>query len=104
MARRKGSRMKLEIERLRGLGHGKKTISRILKISRNTVRRYWDEEVKKQENASALYVAPWADALDWKIIEEAVSRGQTLLDYWESYQSELQDVFRLTYLAPCNAV
>ncbi|NQW45265.1 MAG: IS21 family transposase [Deltaproteobacteria bacterium] len=91
MARRKGLRMKLEIERLRGLGHGKKTISRILKISRNTVRRYWDEEVKKQENASVLYVAPWADALDWKIIEEAVSRGQTLLDYWESYQSELQD-------------
>ena len=60
MARRKGLRMKQEIERLRGMGHGKKTISRILKVSRNTVRRYWEEE--KPEMAPPFYVAPWAES------------------------------------------
>jgi transposase len=83
--------MKQEIERLRGLGHGKKTISRILKVSRNTVRRYWDEDPKKPETPPPYYVAPWADAVDWKIVEEAISRGESLSDYWESYQITMDD-------------
>ena len=90
MARRKGLRMKNEIERLRELGHGKKTISRILKVSRNTVRRYLSEEVKP-ELPLPLYVAPWAAQVEWKQVEEAVALGQALADYWESYQSQLHD-------------
>lgn len=91
MARRKGIRMKQEIERLRGMGHGKKTISRILKVSRNTVRRYWDESTKQQEGPPPFYIAPWADAVEWKLVDEAISRGQSLSDYWECYQSVLHD-------------
>ena len=83
--------MRQEIERLRGLGHGKKTISRILKVSRNTVRRYWSEQAKRAESPPPFYVAPWSDGVDWKVVEEAISRGQSLSDYWESYQSGLPD-------------
>jgi transposase len=83
--------MKQEIERLRGLGHGKKTIARILKVSRNTVRRYWEEAAKAAEGPPVFYVAPWAESVDWKLVEDAVSIGQALADYWESYQGQLQE-------------
>lgn len=91
MARQKGLRMRNEIERLRALGHGKKTISRILKVSRNTVRRYWEEDPNQAQSPPPFYVAPWADHVEWKGVEEAISRGQSLCDYWESYQSLLHD-------------
>ena len=91
MAKRKGLRMRREIERLRALGHGKKTISRILKVSRNTVRRYWVKSEPKQESVPLFYVAPWAEQVSWKAVEEAISLGHSLSDYWESYQGQLYE-------------
>ncbi|MBI4224433.1 MAG: IS21 family transposase [Deltaproteobacteria bacterium] len=88
MARRKGLRMRKEIERLRALGHGKKTVARILRVSRNTVRQYWDNEVPA-ELVMAPYVAPWADQVNWKAVEEAVAGGQSLADYWEEFLANL---------------
>ena len=88
MARRKGLGMKREIERLRAQGHGKRTVSRILKVSRNTVRRYWEEEMKVGP-PPAVYVAPWANQVEWKLVAEGISRGQSLADHLESYQSQL---------------
>ena len=38
--KRKGARMIQEIQRLKGLGLGKKAIARSLRISRNTVKQY----------------------------------------------------------------
>jgi transposase len=81
--------MKQEIERLRGLGHKKKTIARILKVSRNTVRRYWDEAVSRPEAPSPIYSAPWASHVEWKAVERAISLGQSLSDHWEEYRATL---------------
>jgi len=97
MARRKGLRMKKEIERLRQLGHGKKTVSRILKVSRNTVRRYWEEETKA-EAPPPIYAAPWAEAVEWKVVSEAISRGQSLSDYWEEYTATLGPAHVLKFI------
>jgi hypothetical protein len=89
VARRKGPRMQKEIERLRALGHGKRTVSRILGISRNTVRRYWPEGAAAEERVGPppAYRAPWSEIVDWRAVEEAVSLGQALSDWWEERQA-----------------
>lgn len=50
--KRKGVRMVQEIQRLKKLGLGKKAVARALRISRNTLKRYWDGEgeVSKGQN------------------------------------------------------
>lgn len=93
--------MQKEIERLRKLGHGKKTISRVLGISRNTVRRYWPDE--KADAApvqlAAKYHAPWSEAFDWRSVEEATSRGQALADYWSERQSSDVELSAIPYVS-----
>ena len=37
----------------------------------------------------AVYVAPWANQVEWKLVAEGISRGQSLADHLESYQSQL---------------
>ena len=95
MANKKGIRMQLEIKRLKELGHGKKTIARILKVSVNTVRRYWENGL--EENKKESYSAPWSEKVDWKLLDEAVSRGQSLFDWHENLSGRGNLLDGITY-------
>lgn len=101
--KRKGTRMLEEIQRLKSMGFGKKAIARTLAVSRNTIKKYWDEEkVAKTgedgpEAPSLLsYQAPWSERIVWDDVRKAVDRGQALAHYWELYQEGLsrEDLLR----------
>lgn len=88
--KRKGQRMLGEIQRLKAMGFGKKAVARTLGISRNTLKKYWKspEEEPARENTGgfpAVYRAPWSDSVDWKVVGEAIGRGQALSHYWERF-------------------
>ena len=89
--KRKGVRMVQEIQRLKKLGLGKKAVARALRISRNTLKRYWDGEgeAAKSVVVSVGYHAPWSENLDWSAVKEAVRKGQALAHYWEELQNGL---------------
>ena len=79
-----------EIQRLKAMGFGKKAVARTLGISRNTLKKYWKspEEEPARENTGgfpAVYRAPWSDSVDWKVVGEAIGRGQALSHYWERF-------------------
>jgi hypothetical protein len=85
-----------EIQRLKSMGFGKKAIARTLAVSRNTIKKYWDEEkVAKTgedgpEDSSVLsYQAPWSERIVWDDVRKAVDRGQALAHYWELYREGL---------------
>ena len=60
-----------EIQRLKELGRSQRQCSKILGISRNSVRKYWD-----MASAGPLSeFPPWARRLDWKDIKEEVNSG-----------------------------
>jgi hypothetical protein len=95
---RKGVRVIQEIQRLKGLGLGKKQIARALGISKNTVKGYWEAAVAAppvdlisagaappQAPQTARYQAPWAGHLDWETIKRATDRGEALAVWWEEY-------------------
>ena len=92
-----------EIQRLNSMGFGKKAVARTLAVSRNTIKKYWDEEkVAKAgddgpEASSVLsYQAPWSERIVWDDVRKAVDRGQALAHYWELYQEGLsrEDLLR----------
>lgn len=88
--KRKGQRMLGEIQRLKAMGFGKKAVARTLGISRNTLKKYWEspEERTAMDNTGgspAVYRAAWSDNVDWKVVGEAVGRGQALSHYWERF-------------------
>jgi len=107
-ATRKGPRMIQEIQRLKSLGLGKKTVARALGISRNTVKQYW--ELGAQSGATAersatvelqttaaetsvavarpRYEAPWAGRVDWPAVKQAVDAGEALAVWLEDRQRE----------------
>ena len=79
-----------EIQRLKAMGLGKRAVSRLLKISRNTLRKYWEpgeEGVSTESGAS--YRAPWSDRIDWEAVKKKLGQGQTLLHYWEEFREVL---------------
>lgn len=81
MANKKGIRVKNEIIRLKNLGHGKKTVARILGVSKNTIRRYWGKE-ELVLGSPKNFTPNWAKELDWKFLERAISDGQSLSDFY----------------------
>ncbi|MGL3709451.1 hypothetical protein ACSYAY_01105 [Leptospirillum ferriphilum] len=86
--KRKGARMILEIQRLKGLGLGKKAIARALRISRNTVKQYW-EGGEVENRVPTVYQAPWSEVVDWEGVRKSVERGQALAHHWEAVQEAL---------------
>lgn len=84
-----------EIQRLKAMGFRKKAVARTLGISRNTLKKCWEdpEAGTAPENASGgspeLYRAPWSNGVDWEKVGEAVKRGQALSHYWELFQEGL---------------
>ena len=84
-----------EIQRLKAMGFRKKAVARALGISRNTLKKCWEdpEAGTAPENASGgspeLYRAPWSNGVDWEKVGEAVNRGQALSHYWELFQEGL---------------
>ncbi|MGC8530355.1 MAG: helix-turn-helix domain-containing protein [Leptospirillia bacterium] len=92
MARkRKGGRMIAEIQRLKAMGLGKRAIARTLKISRNTLRKYWDPQGEggPTEESGDSYRAPWSNAVDWNAVRKKLGQGQTLRHYWEEFRETL---------------
>jgi hypothetical protein len=81
-----------EIQRLKSMGFGKKAVARMLAVSRNTIKKYWEAETvvvgeAGPEAASVVfYQAPWSDRIVWDDVRKAVDRGQALAHYWELYQ------------------
>jgi len=72
-----------EIQRLKSMGLGKR-VSRTLGISRNTLRKYWDPGVEEEGPREPItYQAPWSKRVNWKEVEKAVGRKQSLAHYWE---------------------
>ena len=94
---RKGPRMIQEIQRLKALGLGKKTVARSLGISKNTVRQYWvlgeaqpagspspaDPTAAIVAVAKPKYEAPWAGRVDWPAVKQAVDSGEALAVWLE---------------------
>ncbi len=75
---------------LKAMGLEKRAVSQLLKISRNTLRKYWEpgeEEVSTESGAS--YRAPWSDRIDWEAVKKKLGQGQTLLHYWEEFREVL---------------
>lgn len=107
-ATRKGPRMIQEIQRLKSLGLGRKTVARALGISRNTVKQYWEPgapcgaapgasaavetppEVAEATVAVSRpgYEAPWAGQVDWTAVKQAVDSGEALAVWLEDRQRE----------------
>ena len=83
---RKGVRMINEIKKYKDRGLNHSEISRILQISRNTVKKYlrqYSLEVPAQGTES--YRAPWSDKIDWIHVRQEQSLGMQLAHYWEQY-------------------
>lgn len=62
-----------EIQRLKGLGHNKSEVSRLLKINRETIIKYWD--VSPEE--IIIEIPTWAKELDWDYIENEIRKRNT---------------------------
>ncbi len=77
-----------EIQRLKGLGFGKKAIARALRISRNTVKQYWEGD-EGENRAPTVYQAPWSEVVDWETVRKSVEKGQALAHHWEAVQEAL---------------
>ena len=77
-----------EIQRLKGLGLGKKAIARALRVSRNTIKRYWEGETPETATATS-YQAPWSEKVEWEEVRKALGKGQALAHYWEEVQEGL---------------
>jgi len=88
--KRKGTRMIKEIQRLKSMGLGKRAVARTLGISRNTLRKYWEEEAESEaRRGPGTYQAPWSEMVDWNEVGKALKNKQTLAHYWEELQAEL---------------
>ena len=79
--------MKKEILRLHGKGIGKKTIARVLKVSKNTVKKYVDEADMGVDVAKAekKYAAPWSPKVEWKTVKDETDRGTPISEFWEEH-------------------
>jgi len=84
-----------EIQRLKSMGFGKKAVARMLAVSRNTIKKYWEAETvadgkEGPEAASVVfYQAPWSGRIVWDNVRKAVDRRQALAHYWELFQEGL---------------
>lgn len=88
--RKKGGRMIAEIQRLKSMGLGKRAIARTLKISRNTLRKYWDPVPEKASGEDRRTYRPeWSEQIDWSSVKQAVENGQALAHYWEDFIAAL---------------
>jgi transposase len=97
-----------EIQRLKAMGLGKKQTARTMGISKNTVKQYWDlpsEPVSVTSDAISIlpisaivaaakpkYEAPWAKAIDWASVKQAVDDGEALAVWHEERRQEGGDV------------
>ncbi|EQD25135.1 MAG: Resolvase helix-turn-helix protein [Leptospirillum sp. Group IV 'UBA BS'] len=73
--KRKGARMIREIQRLKSMGLGKRAVARTLGISRNTLRKYWEEATEGEgKDGPTTYQAPWSKRVDWEEVGKAVEK------------------------------
>lgn len=92
-----------EIQRMKAMGLGKKTVARALSISKNTVKLYWDIPIDSDGDDSnsdrkkplkitqlnpAAYEAPWSKQVDWVAVKKSVDSGEAL-SVWLEEQQEI---------------
>jgi DNA-binding transcriptional regulator YdaS (Cro superfamily) len=90
-----------EIQRMKAMGLGKKTIAKALGISKNTVKQYWEltqvTQVSGTNVASieaivsasrAKYEAPWSKEVNWETVKKAVDAGESLSVWLEEWQQD----------------
>ena len=60
-----------EIQRLKGLGHSKSKVSKLLGIDRGVVIRYWDSE----QSDLKIAAVPWTKEIDWEYLNKELRSG-----------------------------
>ena len=84
-----------EILRLKGLGHSKRQVAKLLGIHRNTVSKYWNIE----NSSEYEYIPDWTVALDWEYIKKELENNTSLKILYE----ELSESFAMpSYSSFCR--
>ena len=77
-----------EVHRLKELGHSQRQCSKILGVSRNSIRKYWDAPPDDLVNS----YPPWAQALDWGGIKDEVELGVPKTILHDELQSKYEAI------------
>lgn len=88
-----------EILRLKELGHSKNEVSKLLKIDRGTVRKYWDGP--PPEEASDPFRPTWVDEIDWPYIKKELEKKASRKVL---YEEQSQSVELPSYQAFCEYI
>lgn len=70
-----------QILELHSQGRGIRSIAKILRKSRKTVRKI----IKQDEAVTDIYQPPWAKEIDWAYVQKEVARGVTLKQLFKEY-------------------
>jgi transposase len=81
-------RMQTQIKIMSEQGHSIRTIARVLKLSRRTVRKYLEPAPQSTEKA-----ARWEDQIDWEYVrEEVAAKGTTIKQVGREVAPEIEYV------------
>lgn len=88
-----------EILRLKELGHSKNEVSKLLKIDRGTVRKYWDGP--PPDEVSDPFRPTWVDEIDWTYIQKELEKRASRKVL---YEEQSQSVDLPSYQAFCEYI
>ena len=77
--------MRQEITRLKNAGLGNKTIATVLHISKNTVKKYIEENDQEDKPKDKSYSPVWASFVDWNMVSHELEKGMALSAWWEEH-------------------
>ena len=72
-----------EILRLKSLGHNKAETAKLLNLNRETIRKYWEFDLKIEMPESPN----WVKEIDWKYIESELGKVSKKILYEEQKES-----------------
>ena len=84
--KRKGIKMINEVKKHMEHGLSSRQISRTMRVSRNTVKKYMKESALALSGPQdRAYQAPWSDKVNWIELRRKQSMGTQLAHYWERH-------------------
>ena len=86
-----------EILRLKGLGHSRAEVSKLLKIDRGTVRKYWDGPLP--DEVLEPFRPSWVDEIYWSYIQKELEKKASRKVL---YEEQIQSVELPSYQAFCE--
>jgi transposase len=93
---KKGVKMINEIKKYRDRGLNISEIARVLKTSRNTVKKYLKQGA--HEGSAKAYQAPWSSQVNWAHVLREESLGVQLAHYWEqNIESVIEGVSYISF-------